>query len=106
MKSSGNTSVARLVCDEATARRVADLLSESLEAAETAIAAFEGAGGQWTVEVHFEAPPDETALRALVGSVTGAALDVRDGRGEGLGRGEPGRPEAGDRRPLHGAWRA
>ena len=74
MKSSGNTSVARLVSDEATARRVADLLSESLEAAESAIAAFEGAGGQWTVEVHFESPPDETALRALVGSVTGAAL--------------------------------
>jgi ribosomal protein L11 methyltransferase len=74
MKSSGNTSVARLVSDEATARRVANLLSESLEAAETAIAAFEGAGGQWTVEVHFESPPDEAALRALVGSITGTEL--------------------------------
>ena len=35
--------------------------------AETAIAAFEGADGQWTVEVHFETPPDEPALRRLVG---------------------------------------
>ena len=45
MKSSGNTTVARLICDEATAKRLADLLSESLEAAETAVAAFEGTDG-------------------------------------------------------------
>jgi ribosomal protein L11 methyltransferase len=74
MISSGNTAMARLVGDEATARRVANLLSESLEGAETAIAVFEEGDGRWAVEVHFEAPPDETALRALVGSVTGAAL--------------------------------
>lgn len=74
MKSSGNTTVARLICDEGTAKRVADLLSEILEAGEAAIAAFEGADTQWAVEVHFETPPDEAALRRLVATVTGAAL--------------------------------
>ena len=74
MKSSGNTTVARLICDEATAKRAANLLSESLEAGEAAIAAFEGPDAQWTVEVHFEAPPDEAALRRLVAIVTGAPL--------------------------------
>jgi ribosomal protein L11 methyltransferase len=74
MKTSGNTAVARLICDEVTAKRVANLLSESLEAGDAAIAAFEGADAQWTVEAHFEAPPDEPALRQLVATVTGAAL--------------------------------
>lgn len=74
MKSSGNTAVARLICDEGTAKRVANLLSESLEAGEAAIAAFEGADTQWAVEVHFETPPEEAALRRLVATVTGAAL--------------------------------
>jgi ribosomal protein L11 methyltransferase len=67
MKFSGNTTLARLVCDERTARRLADALSDSLESSATAIAAFEGTDGRWNVEVHFEEPPDETALRRLVG---------------------------------------
>ena len=54
MNSSGNTTVARLVCDEKTAKRLADVLSEGLDAAETAVAAFEGADGRWNVEIHFE----------------------------------------------------
>jgi ribosomal protein L11 methyltransferase len=74
MKSSGNTAVARLICDEGTAKRVANLLSESLEAGEAAIAAFEGPDAQWAVEVHFEEPPDEPALRQLVATVTAAAV--------------------------------
>ena len=74
MKSSGNTTVARLSCDEGTAKRVANLLSESLDASDVAIAAFEGADAQWAVEVHFETPPDEPALRRMVATVTGAAL--------------------------------
>jgi ribosomal protein L11 methyltransferase len=67
MNISGNTTVARLVCDETTAKRLADLLSEHFEPAETAVAAFEGPDGRWTVEVHFEQPPDESAVRRLVG---------------------------------------
>ena len=71
---SGNTTVARLLCDEITAKRVASLLSDSLEATDIAIAAFEGHDGLWAVEVHFETPPDQAALRALVGTVTAAPL--------------------------------
>jgi ribosomal protein L11 methyltransferase len=70
MHNTGNTTVARLVCDEKTAKRLADVLSEGLDAAETAVAAFEGPGGRWNVEIHFEAPPDEAAVRQLVGQVT------------------------------------
>jgi ribosomal protein L11 methyltransferase len=70
MDNTGNTTVARLVCDEKTAKRLADVLSEGLDAAQTAVAAFEGLDGRWNVEIHFEAPPDESAVRQLVGQVT------------------------------------
>ena len=70
MNNIGNTTVARLVCDEKTAKRLADMLSEGLDAAETAVAAFEGLDGRWNVEIHFEVPPDETAVRQIVGQVT------------------------------------
>ena len=63
MNSAGNTTVARLVCDEATAKRLADSLSEHLDLAETAVAAFEGIDGRWNVEIHFEQAPDEAAIR-------------------------------------------
>jgi ribosomal protein L11 methyltransferase len=65
------TSLARLACDEKTARSIADLMSESFEAGETAVAAFEGTDLRWNVEVHFEAPPDEVAVRALVAQAGG-----------------------------------
>lgn len=67
MNSRENTTLARLVCDERTARRVADVFSESFESVATAVAAFEGTDGNWNVEVHFEHPPDEAAVRSLVG---------------------------------------
>ena len=50
MNKSGNTSLARLVSDEKTAKRLSDTLSETLEADETAVAAFEAPDGQWIVE--------------------------------------------------------
>jgi ribosomal protein L11 methyltransferase len=59
-----STTVARLACDEPTARRLAAALGESLD--DAVCAAFEGNGGQWQVAVHFAAPPDEPAVRALV----------------------------------------
>lgn len=72
------TSLVSLVCDEITAKRVANLLGESLEAGETAVAAFEGTDGRWAVEVHFEESPDEALIRDLVtqaaDAVTAAAL--------------------------------
>jgi ribosomal protein L11 methyltransferase len=52
--------------DEQTARRVSDLLTESLDADEAAIAAFEGPNGRWDIALHFVEAPDETAIRELV----------------------------------------
>jgi ribosomal protein L11 methyltransferase len=60
------TTVARLACDEQTARRLAAFLGESLDAEDTACAAFESDDGQWHVAIHFRMPPDEAALRDLV----------------------------------------
>lgn len=60
------TGVARLTCDEPTARRLATYLGESLDAEDTACAAFEGDDGRWQVAIHFRAAPDETGLRELI----------------------------------------
>ena len=61
------THLARLVADEHTARRVADILVESFDPAETAAAAFENEKTlQWEVEVYFSAPPDQEGLRELI----------------------------------------
>ena len=62
-----HTTLARLACDEATARRVADRLADSFEAA---AAAFEGPDG-WSVEAHFAGVPDEAAVRACVAAAAG-----------------------------------
>jgi ribosomal protein L11 methyltransferase len=63
------TTLARLVCDEATARRLAERLSERFE--EAAAAAFEATDGRWNLELHFEQAPDEAALRLTVSQLAG-----------------------------------
>src|SRR5262245_27503741 len=63
------TTLARLLCDEATAKRVADALADTFEAA---AAAFEGIDGRWAVEAHFSEPPDEPAVRHCVAEAAGA----------------------------------
>jgi ribosomal protein L11 methyltransferase len=65
------TTVARLGCDAATARRLADALTESFESGEAVVAAFEDAAGGWNVEVHFARPPDAAALRDVVATIAG-----------------------------------
>jgi ribosomal protein L11 methyltransferase len=60
------TTVARLACDQPTARRLAAFLGESLNADDIVCAAFEGGDGQWQVAVHFREKPNEAGLRALV----------------------------------------
>jgi ribosomal protein L11 methyltransferase len=65
---------ARLASDRATAQRLADFLIESLDERDVAVAAFETAGGGWTMAVYFSAPPNETALRALVALEAGAEV--------------------------------
>jgi ribosomal protein L11 methyltransferase len=52
--------------DETAARRIADLLTESLSEGEAAVAAFEGPTGRWDITVHFAQSPDEGAIRNLV----------------------------------------
>jgi ribosomal protein L11 methyltransferase len=63
-----STILARLACDEPTARRVATLVSESFE--EAAGSAFEAEGG-WIAEIYFSAPPDRDAVRATVAAASG-----------------------------------
>jgi ribosomal protein L11 methyltransferase len=54
------------VGDEFSAKRIVDLLTESFEEGQAAIAAFESPEGRWDVTVHFADPPDEVSIRELV----------------------------------------
>jgi len=68
--------VARLTADETTAKRVAHVISETIDAA--VASAFERVDGAWAAELHFSAPPDEEAVRALVASAAGdSAVDLQ-----------------------------
>jgi ribosomal protein L11 methyltransferase len=64
------TGLARVNCDNPTARRLADALAEVW--ADAAVAAFEKPDGTWCMEAHFMQTPDEASLRDLVGAVAGA----------------------------------
>jgi ribosomal protein L11 methyltransferase len=57
--------------DEKTAKRTADLLAESFDNNEAAIAAFEASDKSWDITVHFADPPDQDAIRALVAMTAG-----------------------------------
>jgi ribosomal protein L11 methyltransferase len=57
--------------DEQTARRVSDLLTESLDEVEAAISAFEGPGGRCDITVHFTQAPDEAVIRELIALAAG-----------------------------------
>ncbi len=65
--------VARIAADEATAKRISDVLAESVDPAEATVAAF-ATGSGWTVELYFLRPPDEAAIRDLV--ALGAGRDA------------------------------
>ena len=56
---------------EPAAKRVVDLLDESFPEGQAAITAYEGAGGRWDIIMHFAEPPDEGAVRELVGLAAG-----------------------------------
>jgi ribosomal protein L11 methyltransferase len=66
-----STSATFTVGDERQARRIVDVLEESLDPGEVAVAAFENASGVWEVVLHFPSPPDEDAIRNLVGLAGG-----------------------------------
>src|SRR5579859_6446299 len=57
--------------DEQTARRISDLLTETLDESEAAIGAFEGPGGRWEITIYFADAPNEAAIRELVGLAAG-----------------------------------
>ncbi len=65
------TFVARLPASEREARRISDLLTETLDPATAVCAAFEAPSGGWQVEVHFVAPLDVAALRAMIAATVG-----------------------------------
>ena len=56
--------------EEKIARQVTDLLTESLEDGEAAVAAFERSNGHWDVTVHFAEPPDQDRIKSLVALAT------------------------------------
>jgi ribosomal protein L11 methyltransferase len=64
--------------DERTARRVVDLLNESLDDDHAAVAAYERPDGRWEVSLHFAGAPDQGAIRELVG------LAASDGAAEAI----------------------
>jgi ribosomal protein L11 methyltransferase len=65
---------ARLITDRATAQPLADILGETLDEQDVVVAAFESDDGRWTTAIHFPAPPNEAAIRALVALEAGAEL--------------------------------
>jgi len=57
--------------DERTARRVVDVLNESLDEDQAAVAAFERPDGRWDVSLDFAEAPNETVIRELVALAAG-----------------------------------
>ncbi len=71
----------RLVCDELTARGIADIMIETFDPAEAAASAFElepntrdWSSGDWIVEVYFGDEPDQAMVRELVSLTAGDAV--------------------------------
>jgi ribosomal protein L11 methyltransferase len=65
---------ARLTTDRATAQRLADFLTDTLDEQDVAVAALESDGGAWSTAIYFSKPPNQTAMRALVALEVGAGL--------------------------------
>jgi ribosomal protein L11 methyltransferase len=53
------------------AQRVLGELAEGFDSPDVVTTAFEDAQGLWTIAIHFHAPPNETAVRALVAYAAG-----------------------------------
>ena len=60
------TTVARLICDEPTARRLATYFSARLDPVDTACAALEADEGRWQEAIQFPDRPTDVPLRALM----------------------------------------
>ncbi len=62
--------VARLTATAEGARDLLDRLAEVFDASEAVVSAYDTGSG-WAVAIHFNDPPNETAVRALVGLAAG-----------------------------------
>jgi ribosomal protein L11 methyltransferase len=62
-----------VIGDEATARRVTDVLGECFDDGELAIAAFERPDKSWEVSLHLAELPDPNGIRALIAQAAGSA---------------------------------
>jgi ribosomal protein L11 methyltransferase len=60
--------------DEASAKRVVDVLAEIFLEGEAAVAAFERPDGRWDVTVHFADAPDRALLREAVANAAGPRI--------------------------------
>ena len=67
------TVVGLLETDEQSARRVVDLVAESLPAEDIAVSRVDIGAGRWRVAMHFRAAPDEKIIRALTAAAAGKA---------------------------------
>ncbi len=65
------TTLARLTVDRTTAQSIIDMMHEVTDPDTTAVSASEATDG-WLVEMHFRDPPDEAAIRDLIGGIAGA----------------------------------
>ncbi len=59
------------LADEASANAAVNLLSESVDTSEIAVAAFERPDLRWDVTFYFGEPPDQASVRALVALAVG-----------------------------------
>jgi len=64
------TTLARLTTDQTTARHIMDVLLESADPDTTVVSASEAVDG-WLVEIHFRDPPDQAAIRDMIGRIAG-----------------------------------
>src|SRR5215510_3804077 len=60
--------------DEASAKRVVDVLTEIFFDGDAAVAAFEQPDGRWDVTLHFADAPDQALLREIIGNHAGSEI--------------------------------
>jgi ribosomal protein L11 methyltransferase len=103
------TTLATLITDEQSARRVADVFSEGVLADEVAVGFVDTGSDGWRLWLHFRDAPDEEAVRTLTTQAAGAdagralqfaRIAAKDWVGESL-RGL--KPVAAGRFVVHGA---
>jgi ribosomal protein L11 methyltransferase len=65
------TLVARLITDQATSARMADLFASHFDGTDAAVSLVDSGQGRWEVAIHFQAVPDERKVRALTQAAAG-----------------------------------